>query len=77
MSPVAQLTAMLRSFDGLILDMTVDPALTSASGKQHRQWRALFFAFDGGVGLGHLRRLARIAEEMQGPCACLLVTGHR
>jgi len=77
MSLVARLAAMIHSIDGLILDMTVDPTLTSASAKQHRQWRALFFAFDGGVGLGHLRRLARIAEEMQGSCACLLVTGHR
>jgi predicted glycosyltransferase len=42
-----------------------------------RQLRAAFFVFDGGVGLGHLRRLARIAHQMQGRFACLLVTGHR
>jgi predicted glycosyltransferase len=27
--------------------------------------------------LGHLRRCARIAAALQGPCACLVVTGHR
>jgi predicted glycosyltransferase len=42
-----------------------------------KQFRALFFVFDGGVGIGHLRRLARIAQQMQGRFACLLVTGHR
>ncbi|MDQ1159618.1 putative glycosyltransferase [Sphingomonas sp. SORGH_AS 950] len=41
------------------------------------QRRAIFFVFDGGVGLGHLRRLCRIAERMQGPFSCLIVTGHR
>jgi len=40
------------------------------------QKRAVFFVFDGGVGLGHLRRLCHIAERMQGPVACLVVTGH-
>ncbi|MDP5278765.1 glycosyltransferase [Sphingomonas sp. DG1-23] len=40
------------------------------------QKRAVFFVFDGGVGLGHLRRLCHIAERMQGPFACLVVTGH-
>lgn len=42
-----------------------------------RQRRAVFFVFDGGTGLGHLRRLARIANQMQGRFACLVVTGHR
>lgn len=38
--------------------------------------RILFFVHDG-AGLGHLRRMARIAEALQGPCASLVVTGHR
>jgi len=42
-----------------------------------RQKRALFFVFDGGTGVGHLRRLAQIAKTLQGPLACLVVTGHR
>lgn len=42
-----------------------------------RQKRALFFVFDGGTGLGHLRRLSCIAKHLQGDFACLLVTGHR
>jgi len=40
------------------------------------QRRVLFFVHDG-TGLGHLRRTARIAEALQGPCAALLLTGHR
>jgi predicted glycosyltransferase len=42
-----------------------------------RQRRALFFVFDGGTGVGHLRRLATIAKALQGPVGCLVVTGHR
>jgi len=42
-----------------------------------QQRRVVFFVFDGGTGLGHLRRLARIAHQMQGRFACLVVTGHR
>jgi predicted glycosyltransferase len=41
------------------------------------QKRVLFFVFDGGTGLGHLRRLSCIAKHLQGDFACLLVTGHR
>jgi len=41
------------------------------------QKRALFYVFDGGTGVGHLRRLACIARQMQGRFACLIVTGHR
>lgn len=41
------------------------------------QKRVLFYAFEGGTGLGHLRRLCAIAAHLQGPCACLFVTGHR
>jgi len=41
------------------------------------QRRAIFFSFDGGTGVGHLSRLARIAKRLQGRFACLLVTGHR
>jgi predicted glycosyltransferase len=40
------------------------------------QPRILFFIHDG-AGLGHLTRLSRLAKKLQGPCACLLVTGHR
>lgn len=46
-------------------------------GEISRQKRALFFVFDGGTGLGHLRRLSCIARHLQGDFACLLVTGHR
>jgi predicted glycosyltransferase len=49
----------------------------SFEGPRKPQKRAVFFAFDGGIGLGHLRRLSQIAASMQGPFACLLVTGHR
>jgi predicted glycosyltransferase len=38
--------------------------------------RALFYVFDAGSGIGHLRRLARIAEAMSGDFSCLIVTGH-
>ncbi len=41
-----------------------------------RQGRVLFFVHDG-TGLGHLRRVARLAEVVQGPCASLVVSGHR
>lgn len=41
------------------------------------QKRALFFVFDGGTGLGHLRRLSCIARALQGPFSCLIVTSHR
>lgn len=41
-----------------------------------RQKRILFFVHDG-TGLGHLRRVAQIAEALQGPCAALIVTGLR
>jgi predicted glycosyltransferase len=34
------------------------------------------YAHDG-RGLGHLRRLCRIAKALQGACAVLLITGHR
>lgn len=40
------------------------------------QKRILFFVHDGS-GLGHLRRIGRIASELQGPCACLVVSGMR
>lgn len=36
--------------------------------------RILLFVFDGS-GLGHLRRMARIAEELEGHCLTLLITG--
>jgi len=40
------------------------------------QKRVLFFVYDGG-GIGHLARLSKIAGHIQGPCASLVVTGHR
>jgi predicted glycosyltransferase len=39
--------------------------------------RALFFVFDGGIGVGHLRRLACVAKRLQGRFSCLIVTGQR
>lgn len=41
------------------------------------QRRAIFFVFDGGTGVGHLRRLSCIARQLQEPFSCLVVTGHR
>lgn len=41
------------------------------------QKRIIFFVFDGGTGVGHLRRLACIAKCLQGPFSCLIVSGHR
>jgi predicted glycosyltransferase len=41
------------------------------------QKRVLLFSFDGGSGIGHLRRLSRIAKALQGPFSCLIVTSHR
>lgn len=40
------------------------------------RYRVLFYVFDGGSGIGHLRRLARIAAAMQDRFSCLIVTGH-
>lgn len=51
--------------------------LAKAGGTITRQKRAIFFVFDGGTGLGHLRRLSSIARVLQGHFACLIVTGHR
>ncbi len=39
--------------------------------------RILFFAFEGGTGIGHLRRIACIAGALERRFACLIVTGHR
>jgi predicted glycosyltransferase len=41
------------------------------------QKRALFYVFDAGSGVGHLRRMSVIAGQLQGRFACLVVTGHR
>lgn len=41
-----------------------------------RQKRVLFYVHNG-TGLGHLRRLSRLASAIQGECACLVVSGHR
>jgi predicted glycosyltransferase len=48
---------------------------SSRSSKSVRR-RALFYVYDGGSGIGHLRRLARIAEAMRDDFSCLLVAGH-
>lgn len=39
--------------------------------------RILLFAFEGGTGIGHLRRIACIARTLQQQFACMIVTGHR
>ena len=44
--------------------------------KRSTQPRVLIFTHDG-RGLGHLRRLSRIARVLQGKCAVLFITGHR
>ena len=41
-----------------------------------RQKRVLFFAHDG-AGLGHVTRVSKLAEGLQGPAACLVISGHR
>lgn len=41
------------------------------------QKRALFYVYDGGTGVGHLRMLSLIANRLQGRLSCLIVTGHR
>lgn len=46
-------------------------------GRPLQQKRAIFFVFDGGTGIGHLRRLSCIARALQGRFSCLVVTGHR
>lgn len=51
---------------------TAEPAPRAASPRP----RALFYVFDGGSGIGHLRRLSRIADAMQADFSCLIVTGH-
>lgn len=39
--------------------------------------RILLLAFEGGTGIGHLRRIARLAAALQRSFSCLIVTGHR
>ncbi|GMT99605.1 glycosyltransferase [Corallococcus caeni] len=48
---------------------------TGSSGPPQK--RALFYVFDAGTGVGHLRRLSSIARQLQGRFSCLVVTGHR
>lgn len=38
--------------------------------------RILFFVHDGG-GLGHLRRLSRVAAKLERNAACMIICGHR
>ena len=52
-------------------------AAASATVAASRQPRCLFFVFDAGTGVGHLRRMASIARQFQKNCSCLIVTGHR
>jgi predicted glycosyltransferase len=54
-----------------------DNTKTTPSFPAKQQKRIIFFVFDGGYGVGHLRRLTRIAKELQGPFSCLIITGHR
>lgn len=44
--------------------------------RPRRQRRVLFFVNDG-AGLGHLHRMARLADAIQGPAAALVVAAHR
>ncbi len=70
----------------LVLSTEIEQAawlslLTSVAHQESRriyenQFRILMYAHDG-RGLGHLRRLCRIAQTLQGACAVLVVTGHR
>lgn len=41
-----------------------------------KQKRILFYVHDG-TGFGHLSRLCKIAEYLQGDFSCLIVSGHR
>jgi predicted glycosyltransferase len=50
---------------------------TLATAEGRTQKRAIFFVFEGGTGVGHLRRLAHVAKQLQGRFSCLIVTGHR
>ena len=43
---------------------------------QNRQKRFMFFVHDG-IGLGHLSRMSKIAQGLQGLAACLVVSGYR
>lgn len=56
--------------------MTTNTNLLRDFQRESSQKRLLFFVHDG-TGLGHLRRMSRIAKALQGPCACLIVSGHR
>jgi len=53
------------------------PQLQSASPASSPPKRILFFAFEGGTGIGHLRRISCIARTLEQRFACLIVTGHR
>jgi predicted glycosyltransferase/glycosyltransferase involved in cell wall biosynthesis len=46
------------------------------SAVRRSQARILFLAKDG-PGLGHLQRISRLAGSIQGPCASLVLCGHR
>jgi predicted glycosyltransferase len=58
-------------WEDILRSLTPKPSVA----RTEQQYRILFFTHDGS-GLGHLRRLTRISESMQGPCSCLFVSGH-
>ncbi len=49
---------------------------SSSNRPEEKQFRVLLYVHDG-RGLGHLRRLSRLAKMLQGECAVLIVTGLR
>src|SRR5689334_10872737 len=53
------------------------PPMQNKSPGGHAPKRILFFAFEGGTGIGHLRRISRIAAALERRFACLIVTSHR
>jgi predicted glycosyltransferase len=79
---------LVRGIAGAVVGLYIQPRRPESSDADEEwamptdiadrtQKRAVFFVFDGGTGIGHLRRLARIAEQLQGRFSCLIVTGHR
>ena len=49
---------------------------SSSNRPAEKQFRVLLYVHDG-RGLGHLRRLCRLAKMLQGECAVLILTGSR
>jgi predicted glycosyltransferase len=61
-----------RSWEQVVRNLGPQPG----AGRKSRQRRVALIAHDG-TGLGHLRRLCRLAGAIQGPCAALVVSGFR